>query len=633
MRASKIWCVVGLSLAFGAAESRAVTVDPAESGLYEPYRVATGVTTRGAPTQRNAIDFIPGSGKCGGNSTQSVGWQFDVLNDTTVTAMAWFDDDGTGLALPHEVGIFDPVGNLIATTHLIIPAGAVAALDGIWRVVDITPTTLPTGNGYIVGGYNGVHRKCLSGDVVQTVHPDLDFFDATYSLFGPSFERPTRRSSATNGFYGVGFQLGQATAEIDLEPEIDFNPLGAQHTLTATVTEGLAPLPDIEVTFEVFAGPNAGDDGVDTTDVNGEATFTYTGDGGTGVDEIEAWVVDDVGDTVKSNVALKFWDKDCQDPPNDIPDTCDIDCGGFDGFCSEFAGCGGSADDDGNGVPDECVIPPVVSYGVEGGLPHSATLNGTPVRPVDAVDAYTGELFFSAFPDVILEDIDALHLLTGGSVVFSTSTDVTQGFGGIPNIKNGDLVLWDGVEARLLFSELVGFGGANNNIDAFSILPNGNWLLSTDLNATLGGLAFENGDVVEYDPDEDIASLYMGLDEATIFTGTPQSNADIDALHVTEDGVIFSIRSNGIGRIGVDLSYDWLDVASTDLFLLDPVSGHAELFLDGFRLFDGMTRNLDAVSLAPQARGTISIPEPGRSLLLGFGIVGLLLIGRRRIRA
>jgi hypothetical protein len=63
--------------------------------------------------------------------------------------------------------------------------------------------------------------------------------------------------------------------------------------------------------------------------------------------------------TLVSNEALKFWDEDCQDPPNDIPDTCDLDCDGFDGFCSEFADCGGSADGDGNGVPDECNNDPV----------------------------------------------------------------------------------------------------------------------------------------------------------------------------------------------------------------------------------------------------------------------------------
>jgi hypothetical protein len=160
-------------------------------------------------------------------------------------------------------------------------------------------------------------------------------------------------------------------------------------------------------------------------------------------------------------------------------------------------------------------------------------------------------------------------------------------------------------------------------------LPNGNWLLSTVLPAILGGLSFQNGDIVEYDPVADAGTLYMGLDEATIFTGTPQSNADIDALQVDGDGsVIFSIRSNGIGQIGDDLIYGWPDEASTDLFLLNPATGHAELLLDGAGLFDGVTRNLDAVSL-----GAIPVPEPGRLLLLGFGVAGLLVIGRQRIRA
>jgi hypothetical protein len=239
----------------------------------------------------------------------------------------------------------------------------------------------------------------------------------------------------------------------------------------------------------------------------------------------------------------------------------------------------------------------IVSFSVEAGLLNS-TLGGEVVRPADAVDLETGELVFSAFPDTILEDIDAFHVMPEGEVVFSTSTDVTQGFGGIPYIRNGDLVLWDGEEATLLFSELIGFGSPYHNIDAFSILPSGSWLLSTDLDAILGGLAFENGDIVEYDPEADVATLYMGLDEATIFTGTPNSNPDIDALHATADGkVILSIRSDGIGRVGNGPTYGFLDAPRTDLFEIDPETLDASLFLDGYGIFDGMTRNLDAVAL------------------------------------
>ena len=287
----------------------------------------------------------------------------------------------------------------------------------------------------------------------------------------------------------------------------------------------------------------------------------------------------------------------------------------------------------------------VVSFSVEAGF-GNGTLDGEIVRPVDAVQLLTGALEFSAFPDTIVEDIDAFHILPEGAVVFSTSTDVTQGFGGIPNIRNGDLVLWDGVEATLLFSELIGFGGANNNIDAFSILPNGNWLLSTDLNATLGGLFFQNGDIVEYDPDADIATLHRGLDEATIFTGVPNSNPDVDALHVRSDGrLILSIRSDGIGRVGTGPTYVTAEAPRTDLFEIDPETLEASLLLDGSGLFDGLARNLDAVALtvatAPPGNDgdsddpeedPIEVPEPGLLLQLTAGAVMLSAMVRRRSR-
>ena len=61
--------------------------------------------------------------------------------------------------------------------------------------------------------------------------------------------------------------------------------------------------------------------------------------------------------------------------------------------------------------------------------------------------------------------LDAFHAMADGSVVFSTSTDVTQGFGGLPSFKNGDLIVWDGTTASILFSEQVGFGDSFNNID------------------------------------------------------------------------------------------------------------------------------------------------------------------------
>jgi hypothetical protein len=156
----------------------------------------------------NAIDFVAGSGSCGANSDQSIGWQFNVTSPITVNQMSWFDEAGNGLGVSHQVGIWTPGGTLIASTNVTIPAGTAATLNGGWRVVNITPTVLPIGSGYIVGGYNGSgSTDCLSFNVSQTVHPDITYIDATFSGINGIFERPTSFSAANNGFYGVGFTI------------------------------------------------------------------------------------------------------------------------------------------------------------------------------------------------------------------------------------------------------------------------------------------------------------------------------------------------------------------------------------------------------------------------------------------
>ncbi|MFQ5461077.1 MAG: S8 family serine peptidase [Phycisphaerae bacterium] len=86
-------------------------------------------------------------------------------------------------------------------------------------------------------------------------------------------------------------------------------PTATQHTLTATFREGVAPfdpVPNTTVTFEVLSGPNVGILGTDLTDINGEATITYTGANVDGIDQIRA-SFDDAGTIRFSNTATATW--------------------------------------------------------------------------------------------------------------------------------------------------------------------------------------------------------------------------------------------------------------------------------------------------------------------------------------
>jgi hypothetical protein len=96
------------------------------------------------------------------------------------------------------------------------------------------------------------------------------------------------------------------SSNITLTPQTDTNPTGTPHTVTATVLENSLPAPNKLVTFNVISGPHAGTTGTDTTDANGEATFTYVGLFA-GTDNIQASHVEPQGTVQLSNIVEKIW--------------------------------------------------------------------------------------------------------------------------------------------------------------------------------------------------------------------------------------------------------------------------------------------------------------------------------------
>ena len=94
-------------------------------------------------------------------------------------------------------------------------------------------------------------------------------------------------SIATAGPHGAS--AGQVVV-VDATPATATNVINTDHTVTATVTLNGSPLSGATVDFNVVSGPNTGQFASSTTDVNGVATFTYTGTGGVGTDAISACV-------------------------------------------------------------------------------------------------------------------------------------------------------------------------------------------------------------------------------------------------------------------------------------------------------------------------------------------------------
>lgn len=122
----------------------------------------------------------------------------------------------------------------------------------------------------------------------------------------------TINPSIDDNIYFAHLNLGGLTAVVGegivLSPAAARNCPPSDHNMTAFVQDGDGlPVEGVDVTFEVTAGPHAGVTDMDTTDVNGEADFTYNGTLN-GVDTIVASFMDAAGGTVFSNEATKIWE-------------------------------------------------------------------------------------------------------------------------------------------------------------------------------------------------------------------------------------------------------------------------------------------------------------------------------------
>jgi len=81
---------------------------------------------------------------------------------------------------------------------------------------------------------------------------------------------------------------GKHVSGLTLSPSTSTNPVGVTHTVTAKVTDNLGnPKAGVTVTFTIVSGPNAGLVSTNTTDANGEASFSWISTS-TGTDLVNA---------------------------------------------------------------------------------------------------------------------------------------------------------------------------------------------------------------------------------------------------------------------------------------------------------------------------------------------------------
>lgn len=164
------------------------------------------------------------------------------------------------------------------------------------------------------GNYANIDPTPAGQAVGITDALDLCCWHNVFTQF-PSFLEVLAFQGGTQNAAAIGGRNVIVTVGIELAPASDTNPAGTAHTVTATVKDSdNVPQENVVVSFSVTAGPNTGEasDPAEcvpvgcATDSNGTVSWTYTSNGQTGTDTIEASFTDQQGN-VRSAQATKEW--------------------------------------------------------------------------------------------------------------------------------------------------------------------------------------------------------------------------------------------------------------------------------------------------------------------------------------
>lgn len=142
----------------------------------------------------------------GEGSTRTSGYQFTVRDTPlSVFALGVRDWDGGGLVNPHQVGLWDAAGNLLAVT-LVTPGES----TGGFRYADLDPVLLDAGRTYVIGATYihldadpvGISRTWDGGS--PNYHPAVTFDTIRFgdSISGLSYPELTGSPDVNLGLFG-----------------------------------------------------------------------------------------------------------------------------------------------------------------------------------------------------------------------------------------------------------------------------------------------------------------------------------------------------------------------------------------------------------------------------------------------
>lgn len=158
-----------------------------------------------AQADKNGVIVLSASDA--GTSSQTRGWAFSIATPIDITSLGYFDNEGAGLSLAHQVGIWNQAGILLMSGT--VNAGAVDPLIGGFRFTSaLTGTTILSLGTYIVGGLSKTDdpdvRDLSTSDVV--FGNEITYIEDRTNGTSNVFSAPLVTTGANIGYFGGNFR-------------------------------------------------------------------------------------------------------------------------------------------------------------------------------------------------------------------------------------------------------------------------------------------------------------------------------------------------------------------------------------------------------------------------------------------
>jgi hypothetical protein len=211
----------------------------------------------------------------------------------------------------------------------------------------------------------------------------------------------------------------------------------------------------------------------------------------------------------------------------------------------------------------------------------------------------------------------AMPALPPNGVYLSLAKDPAQTIGSVSEVRDEDILSYDGVNFALVFDGSAAGLPANADVDAFHIVDAGAILMSFDKSVSIASLRVNDSDIVKFEatslgPDNTAGTFSLFFDGATV--GLKTNRANVDALTLLPDGTLLISTEGRVKVAGVNGN---VRAEEEDILAFVPIvpgdysSGDWSLYFDGSNAgMRSSSENIDGLATGPS--GEIYLSTTGK---------------------